>query len=132
MAKKQKTFAGAGFPSEPSAKLQRKRDVYLQTLRDLASAREKKGNAALSLMEAMHEEGLTKIRLDGENKFFLLDKEEKVKLKTIPKAQRDGDGPRGKGNGKHNSPTDEHGDADKKHVPGSLKFEGDPQKVLMS
>lgn len=120
----QKHFEGGDFPAGPSAKIKRKRDIYLQTLRDLAAAREAKGNAALNLMEAMHEEGLTKIRLDGENKFFLLDSEEKVKLKTIPKAQRDGNAPVGNAEG--------NGKQAEEHKVGSLKFEGDPKAVLMS
>jgi hypothetical protein len=87
----QKTFEGEGFPDKPPAAVIRARDEYLQAMRDHADAGKEKSTRHEALVEVMHKHGITRIRLDGENKFFELESTENVKMKTVPKAARDGD-----------------------------------------
>lgn len=86
---RQQQFAGNGFPDPPPKEVADARDDYLQAMRDAAKASEEKGYKRERLIEAMRDNNIDRIKLDGENKFFELETEAKVKMKTIPKDQRD-------------------------------------------
>ncbi len=86
---KQRKFDGDGFPEDPPQEVCDARDEYMQAKRAAARASEKKGAKEQTLIDSMREHGIERVRLDGENKFIEIDSPEKVKVKTIPKEQRD-------------------------------------------
>lgn len=85
----QKQFEGEGFPDPPPAEVREARDDYLDAMREATKASSKKGDRHLKLIEVMQAHGIDRVRLDGENKFFELAEEHKVKMKTVPKDQRE-------------------------------------------
>ena len=58
-------------------------------MRAHAKAGEKKASKQEELITAMHKHDLTRIPLDGENKFFEIEAPEKIVTKTVPKEKRD-------------------------------------------
>ena len=90
MAKKQQAqFNGDGFPEKMPKPLTDARDDYLSAMRSSAKASEKKGDREQTLIEAMNKHKVDRIRLDGENRFFEVARDPKIKKKTIPKEQRE-------------------------------------------
>lgn len=86
---RQTSFEGEGFPEEPPKEVCKARDQFLQAQRDAAEAAEYKADRHERLKEVMKDNGLTRVKLDGENKFFELTHDEKIKTRTIPKDKRD-------------------------------------------
>lgn len=89
VAEVQQHFEGDGFPGPPPAEVRQARDEFLQAQRDSAVASEHKADRHERLKEVMKEHGITRVKLDGENKFFELTSDEKIKTRTIPKDKRD-------------------------------------------
>ena len=85
---KQTKLQGDGFPEEPPEDVCKARDEFLSAIRSAAKASKSKSSKHERLVTVMKEHKLQRIPLDGENKFFELEEEEKVKLKTVPKDER--------------------------------------------
>ena len=83
----QQSFEGDGFPEQPPKPVRDARDEYLTAMRDAAKASEYRKDRELRLTELMEQHDIPRIKLDGENKFFELERKTSVKLKTMPKEQ---------------------------------------------
>jgi hypothetical protein len=86
---KQQAFEGDGFPEKPPKEVEDARDEYVSAMRAHAKAGQKKAERHEKLIEVMHKHGIDRVRLDGENKFFEIVEEEKIKTKTVPKEERE-------------------------------------------
>ncbi|QDU61257.1 hypothetical protein Pan216_21110 [Planctomycetes bacterium Pan216] len=84
----QSEFPGMETPKPPKEVLDA-RDKFIQAKRDAAEAAENRGHCEQRLIEQMHKHGITKVKLDGENKFIEIEAPEKAKVKTVPKEQRE-------------------------------------------
>lgn len=85
----QQLLEGEGFPEKPPKEVCEARDEFLTAKRAHAKTAEKLATEHESLLEAMHKHGLTRIRLDDENKFVELVPSERATVKTVPKEKRD-------------------------------------------
>lgn len=86
---RQTHLKGDGFPGPPPDEVCEARDQYLSSMRSHAKAAKKKAESEQDLIEAMHKHNVTRVQLDGENKYFEIEAPEKIKTKTVPKEQRE-------------------------------------------
>lgn len=86
---RQKAMEGDGFPGPLPEEVCDARDEYLSAMRAHAKTGKKKGESEQKLIEAMHKHEINRVPLDGENKVFDIEAPEKIKMKTLPKEQRD-------------------------------------------
>ncbi len=86
---RQQLLEGEGFPGPPPKEVCDARDAFLSAMRAHAKTAGKKGESEQKLIESMHKHDIKRVQLDGENKYFEIEAPEKVKMKTIPKEQRE-------------------------------------------
>lgn len=86
---RQKVMEGDGLPGPIPEEVCDARDEFLSAMRAAAKAGEKKGEKEQKLIEVMHKYEMTRVPLEGEKKFFDIEAPEKIKMKTLPKEQRD-------------------------------------------
>lgn len=86
---RQKALEGDGFPGPLPEEVCDARDEFLTAMRAHAKTGKKKGENEQKLIEAMHKHDIMRVPLDGENKVFDIEAPEKIKMKTLPKEQRD-------------------------------------------
>lgn len=86
---RQKAMEGDGFPGPLPEEVCDARDEYLSAMRAHAKTGKRKGESEQKLIEAMHKHEIERVPLDGENKVFDIEAPEKIKMKTLPKEQRD-------------------------------------------
>src|SRR3954471_8498256 len=84
---RQQAFEAEGFPGPLPEEVCEARDTYLSVMRAHAKTGKKKGEGEQRLIEAMHKHDISRVQLDGENKYFEIEAPEKVKMKTILKEQ---------------------------------------------
>ena len=88
----QQQFETDGFPEKPPAAVRKARDLYLQAKRDSADAATEKSQAEQKLIDEMTKNGIQRLKLDGESKYFEIEAQPKVKMKTFPKKHREESG----------------------------------------
>ncbi|MCB0358754.1 MAG: hypothetical protein KDD44_03940 [Bdellovibrionales bacterium] len=86
----QQTFEGDGFPKRLPKAVAEARDAYLGHKRKAANAAKRRQEAEVILIDLMQKHEIDRVQLDGENKFIEVEATPKAKVKTMPKAQREG------------------------------------------
>ena len=86
--RKQKVLEGDGFSVRLPKAVQTAIEEYLTAKRDAAEASESAGEAKVRLIDIAHKNNLTRIKIEGENKFIEVGIKDTVKVKTVPKDQR--------------------------------------------
>tara|TARA_R100001594_G_scaffold131050_1_gene170440 strand:- start:465 stop:818 length:354 start_codon:yes stop_codon:yes gene_type:complete len=87
--KKQRTFEGKDWPKKPPKSVSNALDEYLTAKREAADAAEMKSSAHEKLIEICNKHKITRLRIEGENKFLEIGENQTAKIKTIPKDERD-------------------------------------------
>lgn len=85
----QQLLEGEGFPEKPPREVNEALGEFVTAKRAHAKTAEKLATKHEALIEAMHKHGLTRIRIDDENKFVEIVPTEKATVKTMPKEKRD-------------------------------------------
>lgn len=85
----QQEFEAEGFPEKPHRDVQDALGEFLTVKRAHAKTGEKLATKHEALIETMHKHGVTRVRLDGENKFVEIVPKETATVKTMPKEKRE-------------------------------------------
>lgn len=86
---KQKQFEADGFPDPLPKEVVKAMEAYLTAKREAAEASEESGSRKVLLIEVARKHNIERIPIDGENKFIEIGKADTVKVKTVPKDQRE-------------------------------------------